>query len=195
MTLTGVKTKTPLSGVLAIAGPWQALVAKGGWRVYPFDLGCLVRQDTVNTTVLTYGLGDFSANDYVLPCRPTFYGDSELYIPQLSMVTRVATVPGGDDTLTLTTARTLYQGDLLFNLGTDGAPAPLSQPNYDGSPIDIYTDNAGVNISSNKYVSTGRGGSFRGWIENGYSIVDLLVTDEAGIPRFANPFHYVGAGV
>ena len=195
MELTGVKTKAALRGPLLVPGPWQGAFARQSWRVYPYQLGCTVRKATTNGVILTYGLGEFLVDDYVLPCRPTMYGDSPFYIPQLSAITKVTVVSSIDDELTTSPARTLAQDDLLINLGADLAATPTSAPNYDGSRVDLYTDNAGVNLNSNKYVLTGTGGQFQGWIEAGYQVVDLLITDAEGIPRLAVPFHLVGPNV
>lgn len=195
MALTGVKTKAALRGPLMVPGPWQGLFARQSWRVYPFHLGCTVREFSTGVTVKTYGLGEFATNDYVLPCRPTMYGDSPLYVPQLADITQVTGVSGADDELTISPARSLSQDDLLINLGVDTAATPLSAPNYNGSRVDLYTDNAGVNLNSNKYVLTGIGGQFQGWIEAGYQVIDLLITDAEGVPRLALPFHLVGPNV
>jgi hypothetical protein len=87
------------------------------------------------------------------------------------------------------------EGDFLLCLGADGAATPTSAPNYDGSDITIYDDNVGNNASSLNYLSTGSSGLFHGWLESGFDVVSLLITDESGTPKAAVPFYPTGPDV
>jgi hypothetical protein len=194
MTLTGSKVKPTLKGTLTQTGPWQALFAREGYRIYPYQLGCAVRSDSTGTAPLTYGMGDFITNDYLMRCIPTYYGDSFLYIPQTSSISRVTNDPSSetDDTLDLSQALTLVQEDYLLNLGADGASSPLSAPDFDGSRVTLYTDPAGVNTSPNPYLLTAQNGNFNGWVSNDYEVVDLLITNADGVPQLVWPHVTVG---
>lgn len=194
MSLTGVKTRAKLSGTLATLGPWSTLFARSGYRVYPYQLGCMIRTTSTGTSVDTHGLGQFdpAGTDYAIPCTATFYGDSTLFIPQVTAVTQVTAVSTSDDVLTISPARSLTAGDFLLNIGPDtGALAPV----YDGSIVPLYTDNAGNNTNSNKYLVTSTPGAFLGWVNDDYVVVDLLITDGSGIPRIVNPFFALGPAV
>lgn len=197
MTLTNIKSKPLLRGTLAAAGPWQGLFAHASLRIYPFHIGCAVRLDSVTTSVYTSGLGEFLQNDYFIVCRPAYYGDSPLYVPQTSMISRVTSDPlaAVDDLLTISPALTLFQGDWLLNLGADTAANPLIAPNYDGSRIALYTDPVGNDAAGTDYMLTGQGGGFQGWIADGYAIVDLLITNPSGVPTLAIPSVPPGPGV
>jgi len=194
MTLTGVKTKPTLRGTLVAAGPWQALIARQDRQVYPYQMGCAVRSASSGTTANTHGLGEFVQNDYFMVCNAVLYGDSSLYIPQTSKISKVTSDPSAavDDQLTIDPAVTLAEGDFLLNLGADGASAPLSAPDYDGSLVTLYTDPVGNTANPNDYILTGQNGQFRGWIEGGYEVVDLLIADESGVPLIFIPSFQVG---
>jgi len=204
MTLTGIKTLPLLDRSLVETGPWSALFARAGYRVYPYQLGAIARALATATPVLTTGLGEFAANDYVLVCASTAYGDVNLYIPNLSKITRISSFGANltsdptlasDDLINVAPNVSIASGDYLFNLGADGAAAPTSVPAYDGSTLTLYTDNAGTAASANKYVLTGTNGEFRCWLPTGTLMVDLLVTNASGTPIVAIPFVTLGAEV
>jgi hypothetical protein len=144
--------------------------------------------------VQTHGLGEFDQLDYFIVCRPTYYGDSFLYIPDTSLISRVTSDPSAatDDELTITPALSVQSGDWLLNLGADTAGTPLTTPNYDGSDVALYSDPVGNNADANPYLLTGQGGNFQGWIEGGYYAVDLLITNPSGGLVMAMPTFNVG---
>lgn len=197
MSLTGIKTKPTLRGTVAVAGPWQALFARSGYRVYPYQMGCGIRVTSTGTTLSTYGLGEFAQNDFALLCAQTSYGNGSLYIPQTSKITKVTSDPSAaaDDTLTIAPAISVTKDDWLLNLSTDGAAAPLSAPDYDGSDVQIFADPAAVANAALKYLLTGRGGLFRGWVDDAYKVVDLLITDASGIPVLVMPSFELGSSI
>lgn len=205
MSKTGIMTLPLLRGTVAAAGPWQSLYAKQNYRVYPYQLGCLVRSDNSGGSfVLTHGMGQFLVNNYLIACSPTNYGNSTLYVPDLNRIVRVATfganavatqAAADDDRLNFVSSVTLYEGDYLLNLGNDSSPAPTTTPNYDGSTVTIYDDNVGNNSISGGYVLTGQGGNFYCWLESGTQAVDVLVQNTAGVPVVALPFLTAGAEI
>lgn len=205
MSKSSVITKPVLSGTVAANGPFSSLFMRAGWRVYPYQAGCLVRADNNGGSyILTHGMGEFDQNDYLIVCRETYYGDVPLYIPDMNKITKVTSFgPGSaatqaaatDDRLNISPAITVNEGDFLLCLGADGAATPTSAPNYDGSDITIYDDNVGNNASSLNYLSTGSSGLFHGWLESGFDVVSLLITDESGTPKAAVPFYPTGPDV
>ena len=199
MAETGVISKPRISGTLAAAGPWQALFAKQGYRVYPYQVGCSVRADSdasAPQTIDTYGMGNFAANDYLIVCTPTSYGDGTLYIPDTSKITKVSSIGTGvDDEIVVTPAISVDQNDWLFNLSVDTSATPLVSPSLDGSDVQLHTDPAGVENNTNPYLVTAQGGTFQGWIETGYTIVDLLITDSSGNIVLAWPGFVPGPSV
>ncbi len=192
MSLTGIKTLPVLSGTLATVGPWASFFARPDHRIYPFDLGAGIRADSSGTTVSLYGKGSLAVNDYVVVCITVDYGGAPEYIPDLTRVRRVTAVSTVDDEVTLSAAVTVATGEYLFNLGTDTSIFPLTAPSYDGSAIGLYDDAAGVNLNSDKFLVTSQGGAYRGWVESGVLIVDLLITDGSGEPVIAIPLTPVG---
>jgi hypothetical protein len=127
----------------------------------------------------------------------SYYGDAYLLVPQTSFISRVSSDPSTatDDTITLTAALTLNQEDYLLNLGADGASAPTSAPDYDGSLITLYSDAAGTTAATNPYLLTAQNGQFSGWVNSDYEVVDLLVTNADGVPQIVAPHQVVGREV
>lgn len=197
MTLSGKKTLPLLAGILALPGTWGALFGRSDHRLYPYQLGATVRADSTGGTIQTNGLGEFAQNDYIVVCRSVNYGGSPLFVPDTTRITRVTSDPSGaaDDELTVSPALSVVAGEYLFNLGADGAAAPLSGPQYDGSSITIYEDNVGNTAAAYPYLTTGQGGTFRGWLSEGAIVADLLITDPAGVPRVVWPFYPIGPEV
>lgn len=188
MTLTGVKSRPLLRGTLAHMTQWQALLARANLRIYPFQLGCMVRSNvSADVTVPTYGLGEIAANNYLMACAATAYGNGTLFVPDLARIRRVSSVSAVDDELTLGSSVSLTAGEYLLNLGNDGAASPLVSPNYDGSTISLYDDNAGVSAHATDYLLTASNGEFRGWTGSGTELVDLLVTDTSNVPIIVIP--------
>lgn len=196
MTLTRVKTRPVLRGTLAQASQWQSLFARQGFRVYPYQMGCMARASSTGTAVSTDGTGEFVANDYLMVCSPVEFGDGNLFAPDTSKVAKVTGVSTSDDALTLDAALVITDGDWLLNLGPDtGTTSPV----YDGSRCVLYTDPAGVTANANKYVLTSQGGEFLGWIEDSsgfptFAVVDLLVTNPSGVPQILIPVWTLGLG-
>lgn len=197
MSLTGIKTQPLLRGNLFTMSQWQSLFARGSWRVYPYQLGCMVRSSSTGTDVLTDGLGQFLANDYLMACTATAYGSGTLYVPQTSKVALVSAVSSSDDALTVSPALTLAEGDWLLNLGPDtGTTAPV----YDGTRCRIKTDPAGNTASSTLYAATATNGQFQGWITDAFGdpaflAVDLLVTNSSGTPQAVLPLYPLGPAI
>ena len=187
------KALPKVADTLATRGPWGSLFTRSGWRVYPYQLGAKVRQDSTGLTLYTHGPGDIAVGDYLMLCRATFYGGASLYIPQPTQITRVTTVGSADDTLTVDTALVVYSGDYLLNLGVDTAsPTGTQTPNYDGSDLTLYTDPVGSAQNPQTYMLTADGGMFEGWITSGYALCDLLVADLSGTPKIVIPHFSTG---
>ena len=88
----------------------------------------------------------------------------------------------------------LVAGEFLLNLGSDTAPpSSTTLPSYDGSLINLYSDNAGDDAIANPYLTTGTGGFYRGWTTAGIQVVDLLITDSSGVAQAVIPFVVLGA--
>lgn len=186
----GVKTKPALKGTIATSGPWASLFARAGYRVYPYESGCVARADSTGTTVSSHGTGRFAANDYLMVCTRTAYGSSFHYVPDTAKVTKVTAVTQGDSgSMTIEPAVNISENDFLLNLGPDGGGLT---PDYDGSPVQIYADPVGNANATNPYLDTATGGHFHGWIETGFMDVDLLVTDSSGTPVVAIPNWEIG---
>lgn len=184
-----------IHGVLVAPSEWKTLIARAGWRIYPYSLGAMVRSAaSASTSIDTEGLGEIAVNDYVMVCTSTAYGNSTLFIPDTAKIAKVTAVSGSDSTaqITVDTALTVSKGDWLFNLETDTGG---SSPNYDGSDVTIYDDPVGTNTHSTKYVLTGSGGTYRAWLTSGLAAVDLLVTDGSGAPQIALPLVATGPEV
>lgn len=193
MSLSGIKTLPSLRGVLQTVTPWGGTLSRQGWRIYPYQLGTKVRTDTTTTSVKTFGMGEFAADDYVLVCQQIYYGNSYFYIPRINQISRVAALGVSDDELTLTIPLTLSSGDYLFNLGADTAPDPLAQPNYDGSRITpILGGNTSDAPQIGPYIVTGNQGQFECWLPSGVVLVDLLICDPSGQPRNLWPQQQLG---
>ena len=187
MSFTGLKTLPLIAGTVAAASPWQGLFARSGLRVYPFQLGAMVRTTSTGTTVSLYGLGQVAASDYVMFCDATAYGGANMFVPNISKIKLVSAVSSSDDQITLSTAVSITAGDYMMVLGVDTAP---TTPALDGSTVSLYTDNAGINAAaaSSKYMSTTTGGAFIGWVGAGTKAVDVLVTNSSGTPQIVQPF-------
>ena len=175
-----VRSLPILHGTLATAGPWQSLFARANRRVYPYQLGGLVKTLSTGTTATLHTVGDFAASDYLIACAPTAYGNSNLFIPDVDRIALVNSVNASARTLALGAALSLAAGDYLLNIGPDGATNPIAAPDFDGSTIDLYTDDAADNANSNPYLVTGTGGFFTGWVTQGLRVVDLLVRNNSG---------------
>jgi hypothetical protein len=188
MSYTGVKTFPLLAGTVASAAPWQALVARSGYRVYPFQLGAKVRGTSTGTAVTLYGQGAVALNDYVIFCDATAYGAASMFIPNLNKIRRVSAVSSSDDAITIDAAVSITAGDYMLVIGADTATTPETAPNYDGSLISLYSDNAGQTAVSPKYLLTTTGGSYIGWTGAGTKAVDLLITNSSGVPQIVDPF-------
>lgn len=199
MSKTPLKTLPLLRGALKELTPWPGSFGVEGFRVYPYGTGCLVRADTTTVAVLTHGLGDIADNDRVMVCTPVNYGDAIIYEPDPTRVASVASfganavstrAAADDDRINLVTALTIEQDEYLLTLGTDSIP-----PAYASSPISLYEDNVGNNVLSVPYLITGKGGYFSGWIESGWTLVDLLITNQSGTPLAVIPFYPLGTEV
>lgn len=195
MALSGIITLPLLKGTVQNSSLGQVLLARRDKRIYPYQLGAMVRSTSNGTTVNTHGLGEFEANDYLMVCSEREYGESPLFVPDTTRIEKVTAVSGSDDQLTVANALSVVAGEYLLNLGADGATDPTSAPDYDGSTITLYTDNVGNNANSNKYLVSGQGGFFHGWTQTGIIAVDLLITNESGSPEIVKPFHTLGAEV
>jgi hypothetical protein len=196
MALTNIKSLGLLNGSLCVPGPGQALHGMSGWRIYPMKMGCMVRTDTTTTDVETSGLGEFNANDYVMACTPVYFGADRFFVPDPSRISRIVAVEvDGDDKISLTEAMTLSSGDWLMNLADDTGANPLVSPNFDGAGIEIFSDPSGQISLGAVYVQTAAGGRYRGWLESGTQMVDLLVADQLGRARLLEPCITVGLEV
>lgn len=194
MALSGVITLPKLSGILMQAMAASGLRVRSGWRVYPFQTGAMVRANSTTGTILTHGLGEFVQNGYVIPCQPTDYGESSLFIPDTGRITKITSNPAiaSDDVLVTSPARTISDGEYLLNIGIDGGTDPLTAPDYDGSGIALYLDNVGNTVNPLDYLSVGSGGQYQGWVTSGYEVTDLMFTNAAGTPQVVIPFVSVG---
>jgi len=160
---------------------------------------------TSETALPVGSYAEFAANDYVILCEKTDYGNSTLFIPNMNRIRKIASFGTNEATdpasatgttqLNLSSAITASKGDWVLCLGADTASDPTSQPSWDGSDVTIYTDPVGDETSSLDYLLTGSGGSFRGWVDSGRVAVDLLVIDGTGTPRIALPLFELGPEV
>lgn len=176
-----------LQGTLETAGPWGAKAVQQNMRVYPYHRGAYSNGGSTSTTAPTHGTGEFRVNDYVMACARTAYGNGFLYIPQTSSISRVSAISSSDDELTLTAALSLMDGDYLLNLGSDGATAPTSSPNYDGSRIDLFEDPVGNSTLGSDYLLTGSQGQYNGFLSPHARVVDLLIASISGVPSVVIP--------
>ena len=192
MAESNIITLPLLRGTLVASGPWQALLAKAANRVYPFQLGCMIRSNSSGTTMNTHGKGEFAVNDYAVVCKATAYGQGTLFIPDTTRITRVTAINATDDQFTISPARTVVAGEYLLGVGADTAANPLSTLNFDGSTINLFTDNVGNNANANAYLQTATGGWFRGWVNTGVRVVDLLITNSSGGVIAVKPFVTLG---
>lgn len=185
-------TLPTLAGTIVTAGPWQGLFARAGYRVYPYQIGCMVNAaQTVGAggTLDVHGCGEFAANDYLMACTKTAYGNGSLYVPVTSKHVKVSSVDKPNKQLTLATALTVADEDWLLCLGAD------DDLGYDQSDISLYNDPYGDDAESNGYLLTGTGGFFRGWIESGYRAVDLLICNSSGVPVMVRPLFELGSEI
>lgn len=189
MVLTGILTKPTLRGTIVAAGPWQALFARGGYRVYPYTAGCAVRTTVAANQVNTYGLGQFTAGDYALVCTRTAYGSSHLYIPDVTKLHLLNGPSAVNDVLSFSTPVTADQHDWLLNVGVDPTL------DLDASPVTLYNNPVGDGgAQANKFFLTGQHGQFQGWVEDGDNLLDLLITDSSGTPIVMMPSFQPGGG-
>jgi len=169
----------------------STIVIRAGWRVYIFKHGCYCYETTTTPTTEfdTAGLGEFEANDYVLPCAATAYGSGALFIPDTERVSRVSSVSATDDGLLLTTDVSLTKGDYLLNLGSDSnSPTASVLPAYDGSGLSLYTYNTTrEGAQSDPYFVSSSKGEVVGYLEPGRVAVDLMLTDSSGTPQVVIP--------
>ena len=176
-----------LRGTLLSTGPWGGQFARGSWQVFPFHCGAMIAAASSGTTLSLHGLANFTVGDYVMVCERTFYGAGYVYIPVQTKVSRVASVSGSNDEITLDAALDVNEGDWLFNLGVDtSTPSPTVTPAFDGSRITIYTDPVGATATSD-YVPTSDKGEYEVWLESGTVLVDVLIADSGGTPRLVLP--------
>ena len=192
MAQSGIITLPLLRGPLVSTGPWQALLAQPNKRIYPFPTGSIVSTATTGTTISMHGLGEpFVANDYIIVCSSTSYGNATMYIPDFNKIRKIASVSGGEDQITVDAAVSVSVDDYILNIGADGATAPKSDPDLD-SIVTLYDDLAGDTTNANGYLLTGTGGLFRGWLPTSTTLVDILVTDNSKNPEVVLPFFAPG---
>jgi hypothetical protein len=153
----------------------------------------MVRANSSGTTVYTHGVGGFAAGDYAIACLPISYGDVDLYIPDTSKLFSVISVDDDAEEMVISGAESLEAGMFLLNLGADSA-ASLGTPAYDGGET-LYTDPVGNATAGLPYLRTSQGGEFRGWLTSGTELVDLLLSDESGVPQVVIPGHAPGPEV
>jgi len=181
-----------IRGPFAVAGPWQALLGQPNKRIYPFTLGARVDTASTGTTIACGGLGDLTANEYIIVCEATAYGNSDLYIPNTSKIRQISSVSGAEDDIVVDAAVSVAVGDYIFNIGNDGNATPKVTPDLDDI-VALYDDPYGASANSNGYLLTGTGGHFRGWLPTSTTLVDLLITDSSGNMEIAIPFVTTGA--
>lgn len=187
MSLSGLKTLPKLQNTIASLSAWQSLLGRAGLRVYPYQLGCMIRTAGAANPFDTSGMGEFATNNYVIPCTATAYGSSNLFIPDLTKITRISSVGSVDDEVNLAPLYSLAQGDYLLNIGNDTSSTPLTAPNYDGSTVTMYDDPTGQIAHATKYFLTGSMGQFLGWLKAGTLACDLLISDSSGNPIVVIP--------
>lgn len=192
MTQSGIKTLPILRGPLAASGPWQALIARPNKRVYPFPLGATADTTTTGTVIQMGGLGEpFVANDYIIVCNATSFGNSTLFIPDFNKIRQIVSVSGTEDDITVDAAVNVTSGDHILNIGADGATAPKTSPDLDAI-VALTDDPYGVTSNSNGYLLTGDSGHFKGFLPTSTTLIDLLITDNSKNPEIVIPFFSVG---
>ena len=205
MAKSNIISKPKLSGSLVNVGAWNALLARSGYRIYPYQVGCMVRADSNTSIIETHGLGNLAVDDYVVFATPVEYGESPLFIPDMSKIRRVGSFGSDlnsdptladDDIVNLTYPIATVAGDYIFCLGPDtGLQITPNSPNFDGSSVTVYSDSVGNEVSPNPYLLTGQGGWFNGWLLRGTFVVDLLITDSGNKPVVILPTKAVGPEV
>jgi hypothetical protein len=153
----------------------------------------MVSTTSTGTTVALHGLGEpFVANDYIIVCTETSYGNSTLFIPDFDKIRRISSVSSSEDELTVDVAVSITAGDYILNIGADGATTPKTDPDLDAI-VTLYDDPEGATANANGYMVTGSGGHFRGWLPSQTKTVDLLITDSSKNPQVVVPFYTTGA--
>lgn len=190
MALTGIKTLPLLAGTVASASPWQALFARSGFRVYPFQLGAKVRTTSPGTAVQLFGLGQIVANDYIIFCDATAYGSANMFVPNLNKIRRATVISSSDDAITIDSAVSITAGDYMLVIGADTSGTPEASPNFNGSTVKLFTDNVGNTelTGINRFLQTTTGGAFIGWVDAGTRAADLLITNSSGQTQIVQPF-------
>jgi len=188
MANSGIMTLPLLRGTVVLPSAWATLFTRAYMRVYPYQLGCMVRTTVVGgTDIPTHGLGEFAAGEYIMICSEVSYGDSSIFIPDPTRIARVSVVSTAEDLLSISAALTVYAGEYILNTGSK------LFPDTSGSAVSpLYTDNVGNSENANDYLATGSDGQFKGWVPSGYELVDLLVTDESGTAKLVIPFYPLG---
>jgi hypothetical protein len=206
MAKSNVKLRPKISGTLIALGAWQSLFARSGYRIYPYQLGAMVRADSNGTAIESHGLGEMLSGDYIVICRSVQYGEAPLYIPDMSKIRRISNfgdvvtstdpAQADDDIINITEAVAVVAGDYILCLGADNGllSDPLA-PNFDGSLVTLYTDNAGNETNAYRYMLTGQGGWYNGWTQSGIVAVDLLVCNSGNTPVVIMPDVAIGPEV
>jgi hypothetical protein len=207
MSQSNFKTLPQLRVTLAQLGPWQGLVARNDYRIYPYILGARVAADSEGDTLTLHGQGDFQNEDFVMLCAKVDYGGGFLFVPNTAKIGKIEAgtgVSGSDDAVTLDSAMAgVTAGDWLMNLGDDQASNPLVTPNYDGmgqgsrllmfdSPV---SDGDNPEINTDNFFNTGQMGMAIGWLASGVKVVNLLVTDQLEVPQVMVPTWTLGTEV
>ncbi len=205
MAQSAFKTLPQLRVTLAQLGPWQGLVARNDFRIYPSVLGARVAADSDGTILTLHGQGDLTVNDWVMLCKKVDYGGGFLHVPNTSKIQKVTALDGSDDKITVGNAISgVVTGDWLVNLGVDtDLAAGGSTPSYDGmsagSRLLMYdspvSDGDNAEVNGDSYFNTGQMGLAIGWLPSGVKVVNLLVTDQTPTPQIMVPTWTLGTEV
>lgn len=122
-----------------------------GYSVTAYEVGAVASASTSTRTIQVYPGHGFAVNDKVLvnPGTTNRYSGTVRVVGVTSTTVVMQIAIGSIST-----------GDVLFNLGPDNGS---STPNYNASPIAIYSDPDGTNTITNSTVSTASDGEYEYW--------------------------------
>ena len=163
----------------------------GAYTVCACEVGAIAAAASSGTSVTVDAGHGFAANDYMLlnPGADNDDGYDAFVLVQVAAAT----------TLTIASSVSIAVGDVLFNLGPDGAAG--GTPNYDGSGVTIYSDMGGGDTVSNSVVTASSLGVYSYWHKGG----DIweVIRNGVGVPvewlptsgQFAGPTSATDKGI
>lgn len=199
------KTLPFIDCTVARTSHWQSLIAINDRRVYPYQLGAMVRVAGSANPMELHGQGDIAASDYIIACSADDYGGAPLYVPDTTRTGQLTAggLSGTNDEITLASAITVEASEWIFTLGT----VALGSSPYDsvlgptagsgGSSILLYNDPVGTTQNTDGFMRTSQGGWIRGWVSpDTRTVISLLITDPDATELLAVvPYYALGPKV